>query len=146
MARLPDRFELWVRKARECPDPARQLDYVLGALAGLPEWHFVNIGSGDSPLPGQTRGGELLFVFSDAGRVEELGPEVGIISIPFPAAMTWCLERGSGLLVNHEVVISFESLQAYDREWHARGGRQTSGFWIPHMTSEEEDFWQENGL
>jgi hypothetical protein len=146
MARLPDRFDLWLRQAREKADPARQLDYVLGALCCLPYWHFVNIGTAESPLPGQTRGGELLFVYSDAGRIEELEPEVGIISIPFPAAMTWVLERGSGLLVNHEVVIPFTSLQAYEREWRARGERQASGFWIPNMTTEEEDFWQEHGL
>ena len=146
MARPPDRFDLWVRKARECADPARQTDYVLGALAALPQWHFLNVGSSDSPQPGQTPGGEFLFVYSDAERVRELGPEVGVISIPFPAALTWCLERGSGLIVNQEVVIPVEQVRAYEKEWSERGGGRAGGFWIPHLTTQEEDFWQEHGL
>ena len=145
MARLPDRFDLWVRKARETKDPVRQLDLVLGAMAGLSAWHFVNLGTSTAPQPAETPE-KLLLVYSDAARLEELGEELGIISIPFPAAMTWCLERGCGLIINQEVLIPLEQLQVYDREWHERGGRQASGFWIPNMTSAEEDFWQEHGL
>jgi len=146
MARLPDRFDLWVRKARECADPARQVDYVLGALAALPQWHFLNAGSNDLPQPGQTPGGEFLFVFSDAERIKELGSGVGVISIPFPAAMSWCLECNAGLIVNQEVLIPLDQLQAYEKEWKDREPGRNGGFWIPHLTTQEEDFWQEHGL
>jgi hypothetical protein len=43
-------------------------------------------------------------------------------------------------------MIPFAQLESYHAEWSQRGGRQASGFWIPNMTSEEEDFWQEHGL
>ena len=43
-------------------------------------------------------------------------------------------------------MIPFDQLKAFHAEWSRRGERQTAGFWIPNMTTEEEDFWQENGL
>jgi hypothetical protein len=162
MAAIPDRFDLWVRKARECGDPARQVDYVLGALAGLNDWHFLNLGTGQKPRAAEAEieGGRHVLVFSDAGRIEEILHEGGqsvrplsVITIPTVAAMTWCLERQAegcvGLLVNpgdYAVVILMEQLRAFHAEWSRRGGRETIGFWIPSMTTEEEDFWQENGL
>jgi len=164
MARLPDRFDLWVRKARECRDPARQVDYVLGALAGLTEWHFLNLGTKENPQPAETEieGVPHLLLFSDTGRIEELLTEGGrwqrgellpVIAIPTAAAMTWCLERrtagGAGLLVNpgeDAFAFSLEQLARFYEEWSQRGGRQSSGYWIPSMTSEEEDFWQEHGV
>jgi hypothetical protein len=39
-----------------------------------------------------------------------------------------------------------DQLRAFHAEWSKRGGREGIGFWIPNMTTEEEDFWQENGL
>ncbi len=44
------------------------------------------------------------------------------------------------------MVIPLDRLEAFNDEWSRRGGRQAAGFWIPNMTTEEEDFWQENGL
>ena len=163
MSRLPDRFDLWVRKARECSDPARQVDYVLGALAGLKEWNFLNIGTKETPQAAQTQIGAdtCLLVFSDTGRIEEMiregeGPlqkkdPLPVISIPTPIAMAWCVECRVGLLVNARededtVLIPFDQVQAFHAEWSQRGGRQASGFWIPNMTTEEEDFWQEHGI
>jgi hypothetical protein len=164
MARLPDRFDLWVRQARACVDPARQADYVLGALAGLTDWHFLNVGTGDQPRPAETEieGARFLLIFSDHGRIEELVRDAGtfdpaqplpIISIPVSEAMTWCLNRQAegyaGLLVNpgeDAVVIPLDQLAAFHMEWIQRGARQASGFWIPNLTNEEEDFWQEHGL
>ena len=74
MTRLPDRFDLWVRKARECPDPARQADYVLGALSALKEWYFLNIGTKENPQPAEAEveGGRHLLVFSDRDRIEAI--------------------------------------------------------------------------
>jgi hypothetical protein len=160
MARLPDRFDLWMCKARTCPDPARQADYVLGTLAGLKEWHFLNVGTADEPkaAEAEVEGHQALLVFSDAGRIEELvgesnrtstGTPLPIITIPFPAAMTWCLERRAGLLVNPgdgAALVPFEELERFHGEWNRRGGAQASGFWIPNMTTQEEDFWQEHQL
>jgi hypothetical protein len=160
MARLPDRFDLWVRKARECQDTARQADYVLGALAGLKEWHFLNAGTREAPQAATAQIGTdpCRLVFSDIGRIEELvqeggtGPKSGplpVITIPTAAAMVWCVEGRAGLLVNPRedaAMIPIGQLETFHAEWSRRGGRQAAGFWIPNMTTEEEDFWQENGL
>lgn len=162
MAAVPDRFDLWVRKARECADPVRQIDYVLGSLAGLNDWHFLNLGSGQKPeaAEAEIEGGRHLLVFSDAGRIEAMLKDGGqsvrplpVITIPTVAAMRWCLEREAegcaGLLLNpgdYAAVIPMDQLRAFQAEWSRRGGRETIGFWIPSMTTEEEDFWQENGL
>jgi hypothetical protein len=162
MATVPDRFDLWVRKARECDEPARQTDYVLGSLAGLSEWHFLNLGTGEKPQAAEAEieGKRHVLVFADAGRIEEILEERGqrvkplpVINIPTVAAMAWCLEREAegcaGLLVNpgdYAAVISMDQLRAFHAEWSKRGGREGIGFWIPNMTTEEEDFWQENGL
>src|SRR5471030_3540995 len=114
MSRLPDRFDLWVRKARDCQDEARQADYILGALAGLKEWHFVNIGTKESPQAAQTQieSDRCLLVFSDVGRIEEIIGQGGglqglqkqgplpVITIPTDVAMAWCVECRVGLLVN----------------------------------------------
>jgi len=154
MPRLPDRFDLWVRKARECPDPARQADYVLGALASLDYWYFFAQNSTSNPQPSEVEIENHWYkiVFSDSARVEELTPS-RTIAIPTPKAMVWCLERQAegcaGLLVNpgdFAVLIPLEQLRAFHTEWHQRGGLQASGFWIPNLTTAEEDFWQQHGL
>jgi len=163
MARLPDRFDLQVRRARECADPARQADYLLGSLVALEAWHFLNIGTKENPEPAQAElgGGPHLLVFSDAERIEELVRESGslpegepppVIAILSVKAMPWCLGQAgcAGLLVNpggeNAFVVPMDRLEIFHAEWNQRGGRQASGFWIPNMTSEEEDFWQEHGL
>jgi hypothetical protein len=162
MSRLPDRFNLWVRKARELNDPKRQTDYVLGALAALKEWHFLNIGTKEKPQAAKTEidGDPCLLVFSDLDRLEELirvsgavkhvrqGEPVPAISIPSEAALPWCVECHIGLLINPSedaVMIPHEQVSEFYAEWKERGGWR-QGFWIPNMTSAEEDFWQEHGL
>ncbi len=159
MPRLPDRFDLWVRKARTTPEPLRQIDYVLGALVALPEWHFLNSGTKESPQPAETdlenEHGLFLLLFTDSGRIAEIFGDpvpspLPVISMPTPAAMAWVLEQPvAGLLVNageDAVLVPHAQLAAFHLEWLTRGGRQASGFWIPNLTSEEEDFWQEHGL
>jgi hypothetical protein len=159
MSRIPDRFDLWVRKARESEDPARQADYVIGALAGLKEWHFFNLGTKEKPQAARTQidTDPYLLVYSDMGRIEDFiqdqarAPQntpLPVISIPTPIAMAWCVECRVGILVNPPepaVMIPFAQLENFHSEWSKRGGRQASGFWIPNLTSEEEDFWQEHG-
>ena len=163
MSRLPDRFDLWLRKARECPDPPRQTDYVLGALAGLREWHFLNIGTKEKPQAAKTQieTDTCVLVFSDLGRIEELIQESGArrfvaqddplpaITIATEGAMKWCVECQVGLLINpgeDAVIIPFDQLKSFYEQWMQRAGRHASGYWIPNMTTEEEDFWQEHGL
>jgi hypothetical protein len=159
MARLPDRFDLWVRKAKECEDARRQVDYVLGALAGLKEWHFLNLGTKEKPQAARTEIEEeaYLLVFSDTGRIEEVIREQGgaraegplpVISIAAEVAMAWAVECRTGLFVNppeDAVMIPFSQVEAFYAEWKKRGARRAAGFWIPTMTSEEEDFWEEHG-
>ena len=160
MARLPDRFDLQVRKARSCTDPVRQADYVLGALAGLAEWHFFNLGTKETPQIAKTEidTDPYLLVYSDIDRIEEMiikqtgslseGP-VPVISVATKAAMAWCVECGMGLFVNapeDAVMIPFEQVKVFHTEWIKRSARQSTGFWIPNMTTEEEDFWQEHDL
>jgi len=164
MSRLPDRFDLWVRKARACEDQARQADYVLGALAGLKEWYFLDTGTRENPQPAEVEmeGVACLLVFSDPGRIEEMlhvagpfreGTPLPVITIPTVEAMPWCLKRrtsgGGGLLINpgeDAFLLPLDRLEVFYDEWNRRGGRSASGFWIPNMTTEEEDFWQEHGL
>jgi hypothetical protein len=163
MPKIPDRFDLWIRKARECPDPDRQSDYVLGALAGLKEWHFLNIGTTDRPHAAKTQlaADSCVLVFTDLGRIEDLIEQSGAdrhlsedaplpaITVATESAMKWCVECKVGLLINPSedaVMIPFEQVKSFHEEWTRQGGRAASGYWIPNMTSEEEDFWQEHGL
>jgi len=158
MARLPDHFDLWIRKARESFDPARQAEYVLGALSALDYWYFLGNNSKENPQPSEVEIENHWYklVFSDSARMADLAPTgtpLPVIAIPTPKAMVWCLERkaegSAGLLVNpgdFAALIPLSQLEAFHSEWIHRGGRQASGFWIPNMTSAEEDFWQQHGL
>ncbi len=161
MPRLPDRFDLWVRRARAHADPARQADYILGALMARPEWHFLNAGTPEKPHPAsaEVEGAPHLLVFSGLDRVLEIAEQMGrpaagsAIAIPSAQALDWCVEERpgqcAGILLNpgeDAVVLPLEYLADFAREWKARGAEPRAGFWIPHSTSEEEDFWQEHGL
>jgi hypothetical protein len=158
MARLPDRFDLWVRQARACADPERQADYVLGALAALPYWHLLNVGTREKPQPAEAEvdGARYLLVFSGADRLEELlagseSPAPPVISMPTIKAFPWCLDRAdcAGLLINpgeDAVLVPRDHLDHFHKAWLARQASQPAGYWIPNMTTEEEDFWQQHGL
>jgi hypothetical protein len=161
MARVPDRFDLFVRKARDCPDPARQLDYILGALVALPSWHFLNLGPREKPQPATAEidGARLLLVFSNAERVIETAGDANfptqppVWSLSSPEALVACLGHGplqcDGLLINageDAAVVPRAQVEAFAAEWRERGSAAGRGFWIPGVTSEEEDFWQEHGL
>ena len=163
MPRLPDRFDLWMRKARESADPARQVDLVLGALVARDELYFLNVGTKEQPLIARAEvpPDECAVVFTDAERVNEFlveqpqlfaapPDELPVIAAPMAGALAWCVEKKVGLLINPSgdgaPFASPSAVAAFVAEWNQRGGRQAAGFWIPNMTSEEEDFWQENGL
>ncbi len=159
MARLPDRFDLWVRKARATVDPARQTDYVLGAVVALREVYLVNIGTKESPsiARGKVESDECVLVFIDGERIGEFlaenagtGQELTVITSPTAAMLAWCVENRLGVVINpsvgETVMVPAAELAAFVAEWKERGGAQAAGFWIPNLTTEEEDFWQENGL
>jgi hypothetical protein len=132
-------------------------------LVAVKEVYFLN--SGTKELPRIARAeiapDQCALVFTDSGRVEDFlaerpemrpnpGNELPVVVSPTTAALTWCVENGLGVVINPGVgetaVISPQALAAFAEEWKQRGGRQAAGFWIPNMTTEEEDFWQENGL
>ncbi len=163
MPRLPDSFDLWVRKAREVTDPARQSDWVLGALAARKELYLLNIGTKATPLIAKAAVAldECVLVFTDGDRIEEFvaehpgmnkgtseGPPV--ITSPTASVLKWCVENRAGLMINpggtEAPLVPADVLSAFVEEWQQRRGRQATGFWIPNMTTEEEDFWQESGL
>jgi hypothetical protein len=163
MSRLPDRFDLWMRKARQAADPARQADLILGALVAQKELHFLNIGTKASPLLAKTAIAldECVLIFTDRDRIEEFiaghpalqkTPEDGppIITSPTASALKWCVENKAGLVINpggeETAMVPWREVSAFLEEWHRRGAAQAAGFWIPNMTTEEEDFWQEHGL
>jgi hypothetical protein len=163
MARVPDRFDLWVRKARETADTGRQVDWILGGLVAQGELCFLNIGTQARPLIARTgiAEGECVLVFTDRGRIEDFlaeRPEAArrgaegppVIASPAGAALAWCVENGAGLVINPGVgeaaMVPAAAVAKFTAEWRARGERRGAGFWIPNMTTEEEDFWQEHGL
>ncbi len=163
MSRLPDRFDLWVRTAQQTADPARQADWILGALVARESLYFLNVGTKKTPRIAKVAvaAEECALVFSGADRIEEFiaghptargsepdGPPV--IASPTAAALKWCVENRSGLAINpgqgDTALVPANVLAAFVEEWRARGEWQGAGFWIPNMTSEEEDFWQEHGV
>ena len=163
MPRLPDRFDLWVRKARESVDPERQVDLVLGALVAREELYFLNVGTKEQPriARAEVSPDECAVVFTDSGRVDDffeeqpqmrtgMPEELPVIVSPMATALGWCVDNTVGLIINpgggDTVAASPGAVATFVAEWKQRGGRQSAGFWIPNMTSEEEDFWQENGL
>jgi len=162
MAALPDQFDLWVRRARETADPERQLDLLLGSLCALKEWYFFNQGDTPNPRPAiaELEGRRYIIAFSSAGKLQDAfgktksgRKRIPYISVKAIRAIPYCLEfRGAncaGIFVNpggYSFTVEMGAMEKFDREWKARGDRSGQGFWIPNMTTEEEDFWQEHGI
>lgn len=163
MAALPDRFDLGVTYARGKLAPERQAEFLLGGMMALPAWYFLNLGSTENPLPCTVEGDEQapedrhLLVFTDSDRLETLAQSLGhnlapppVISMSPAQALPWSLGHAlAGLLINpgeYAFLLPQDQLRHYHQAWQARGGRETIGFWIPNLTTEEEDFWQEHGL
>lgn len=161
MPALPDQFDLWVRRARHAT-PERQIDWLLGALYALNEWFFYNQGDEQKPIPAavEVEGVRSVVIFSAAGKLQDFVESGGhdVTSVPsiairVPDATAYCLlfrEAGCGaLLVNpgdYAFMVDLSALEKFDAGWKARRNESSRGFWIPNMTSEEEDFWQQHGL
>jgi hypothetical protein len=162
--RIPDRFDLCVRKVKKTVDPNRQLDILLGALLSKEELFFWNIGSKNDPQPATAllEDALCLIIFSDGNRLQESMENLdeqsarknvqttGLIGLPAQKAFQLCVDLQAGLLVNplsgeDNFHVAAEPVKTFFEEWKASGHLGT-GFWVPSMTDEEEDFWQENGL
>lgn len=170
MSALPDWFDLWVRRARDLPvgDSQRQVDLLLGAVFVMPVVYFWNIGSEARPAPaiGEDEDGrQLALLFTQAGKLEDVLEErhdgiidghegLPVIGVP-PVQVGGYLQDlnadGAGIgsiLVNPgEYAFQIEVLawEAFSVSFEQRDP-EARGFWIPHMTTEEEDFWEEHGL
>jgi hypothetical protein len=155
MPRLPDRFDLWVRQARRSSDPERQLDLILGGLMSLREVYFLQAGGAGAPAIAQTRLDDTPCAplattpdcFREAMADENAAAPPTIAVAPEPA-LAWCVEQGLGLLINPgsegAALIPPTSVATFLAGWKLRPAQ--AGFWIPNLTSQEEDFWQEHGL
>lgn len=157
MPDLPDQFDLWVRRARDVA-PERQADFLLGSLFALKEWFFLNRGSDEKPSPGvvELEGRYCLVVFSDLGKMHDfVGSATSNLAIPTESVVGYCREfRAMGvtaLLVNpgdYAFTVELDAVESFDKAWRERRAAHPSarGFWIPNLTTEEEDFWQSHGL
>lgn len=162
MAAIPDHFDLGVRRARQVRDESRQVDALLGLLFAAEEWYFWNVGTPEKPFPAMSEidGKPVLLLFSSLEKlvdVVETATKTSMetlphFAIPVNSGGAFCSQfRASScetLLVNpgeYAFAVSLDALKAFDATW--RGRKATSrGFWIPNMTSEEEDFWRELGM
>ncbi len=163
--RLPDRFDLAVRKIRTTADTHRQIDILLGALLAQKTLFLWNIGTQETPAPAisEIEGTPAMIVFSDALRLSEAMDNydsdsskrnidsTGLIALTSDHAFATAIALNTALLVNplsgeDTFYVSKEHLEPFYNEWRASVQSQALGFWIPNITTEEEDFWQEQGL
>lgn len=164
MAAIPDSFDLQVRRAREAT-PERQLDFLLGTLLALPEWWLLNRGSESEPYPAmvELEKAKCVVVFSAPGKLQDFAEElnggkresVPNVAIRVPEVVDYCLlfraVGATAILVNpgdFAFTVEFDALESFTKAWRERRATvgDSRGFWIPNMTSEEEDFWQSHGL
>lgn len=165
MTPIPDRFDLMVRKARELDtEPERQVDILMGGLFALWEWHFLNAGDAEQPHPRFLQVDDTVCVaaFTDPNKAGEFTLErgerertdpLGLISMRPRDAVEYALQfepHGCGhFLINpgpFGFMIPFDVASRFYTAWKEAGAGLGQGFWIPSMTDEEEDFWQEHGL
>jgi hypothetical protein len=90
---------------------------------------------------------EYYLIDKPGGRVE--GP--GSISMTPIGTFEFCLKNNTGLLVNplaseHNLLVPHEHVKAFYLNWKESAKHAQNCFWVPNMTDEEEDFWQERGL
>jgi hypothetical protein len=160
---LPDSFDLQVRRARQTA-PERQSDFLLGSLFGLNEWIFFNTGEVKNPAPMivELDGARYLLLFSSSQQADDCSAAAGLrkekdplplITVPIEGAPLYALgfraAQVQGVLVNpgdYAFAVDLASLENFHHEWKKRSRTEHQGFWIPNLTSEEEDFWQEKGL
>lgn len=167
MTRIPDRFDLLVRKVRDGEmTPERQFDFLMSAIFTLKEVHLINNGGEVTPIPAfvELDGQVLMPVFSSADQADTYSIEreqrndndpLGLISmkpaylleyakefIPY-GCKDWIINPGP-----YGFILSLDSLQGYYEEFRKQAEEKPdgAGFWIPNMSTEEEDFWLENGL
>jgi hypothetical protein len=165
MSRLPDRFDLLVRKVREEPySPERQLDFLLAAFFTLKEAHLINTGMEASPMPSFVELDNLILmpVFSSTDQADTYTSErgqrgdrdpLGLISLQplslleYSRAFTefgcshWIINPGP-----YGFILGLDEAEAYQKAFRASVDQHSRGFWISNLTSEEEAFWEDHGL
>lgn len=161
MPPLKDRFDRQVEKARSMDlDDSRLRDFLIGILFGCLELHFLNAGDKDSPRPRfvELDGEVFLLTFSDPSKADDFTvmreerdehDPLGLISMPPYDAATFAeqfIDWGCQYLLVNPGPFSFAvDIPAYcefHKEWEASGGREQSGFFIPNLTTEEQDLWE----
>jgi hypothetical protein len=165
MSRLPDRFDLLVRKMREREsDPQRQLDFLLAAFFTLKEAHLLNAGGQEDPRPRFVQMDALILmpVFSSADQADSYTIEqqqrsdrdpLGLISMP-PLSVLEYAQEWKGLGCEHWFVnpgpygfiVSVAEAEFYQQQRAESAQANTMGFWISNPTAEEEAFWEDHGL
>ncbi len=163
MAAIPDSFDLQVRRAKQAA-PERQLDFLLGSLLALSEWWLLNQGSETAPYPAivELDAVKCVVVFSASGKLQDFVGEcrgenerIAQIAIRVPEVVDYCLRFRSvgvtAILVNpgdFAFTVELEAVESFATAWRERRAAkgESRGFWIPNMTTEEEDFWQSHGL
>jgi hypothetical protein len=165
MSRLPDRFDLLVRKVRdESYSPERQMDFLLAAFFALQEAHLINAGDATQPRPSFVELDQLILmpVFSSADQADTYTSErgqrqdhdpLGLLSMR-PASLLEYAQAFKDYGCQHWIInpgpygfiLSLEEVEAYQLERKKSASSPNVGFWIPNMTSEEEAFWEDHGL
>lgn len=163
MAAIPDSFDLQVRRAKSAA-PERQVDFLVGALFALSEWWLINQGSETEPYPVIVEMGaaKCVVVFSAPGKLQDFADgargervEVPNLAIRVPEVVEYCLRfrevGATAILVNpgdFAFTVELDALESFAMAWRERRAAtgEPRGFWIPNMTTEEEDFWQSHGL
>ncbi|MEM9398972.1 MAG: hypothetical protein AAF984_02080 [Verrucomicrobiota bacterium] len=165
MSALPDRFDLLVRRAKEKNiTPERQIDLIIGGIFALADVHFINRGTQEKPTPHFVELEDVvhMLVFTHTDKADTFSIERGdrkkgeplsIITMKPKDAVDYAIklvEFGcEHWLVNpgpFAFSVPLETVKTFREQWLANGSGQGQGFWIPNMTDEEEDFWQEHGL
>ena len=125
----------------------------------------MNRGSETEPYPAVVELGaaKCVVVFSAPGKLQDFADELRgekveempNLAIRVPEVVDYCLLfRGAGataILVNpgdFAFTVELDALESFTNAWRERRAAkgESRGFWIPNMTSEEEDFWQSHGL
>jgi hypothetical protein len=163
MPAKPDRFDLAVRKYKD-KSPEEQIEGLTGLLFGLNDWLFWNQGDEKRPDPTviDMDNENHLLVFSNVEKLADFTEEAGqrtekdplsYFTVPSDRAVEYCLQFSgtecNTILVNigsEAFTVPFDLLQQCFEDWQRSGGKKGRGYRGQNTTTEEDDFWEDNGL